>query len=325
MLMKAITFEKYGQPEVLVLKEIEKPIPRSNEIIIKIYATTATAGDCELRRPDIPNFAWLIARLFFGLFKPKIKVLGSYIAGRIDSVGSDIRSFKEGELVFGVTGPKFGGYAEYVCLRDSSALSYLPNNTSYEEAAPIALGLDSLHFLRKGKIKAGERVLINGAGGGIGTYAVQLAKYFGTEVTAVDSSPKLDMLKRIGATKTIDYTKENLIDSNVKYDMIFDVVGKISYRDSLKLLKDNGRYISAIPTLPILLKGLWTRIVTKKKVITGLANPNKTDLDFMKSLIEKKYIETVIDSKFSLDNTIDAHRYIEKDTKSGNVIIVINH
>jgi NADPH:quinone reductase-like Zn-dependent oxidoreductase len=318
--MKAVLFYRYGPPEVLQFKEVEKPVPKANETLLKIKAAAVTIGDCEMRRPEITSFTWFMARLYFGLRKPRIKTLGSYFAGEIVSVGSAVESFRVGDQLFGIS-PTFGAHAEYICLSDKYALSKLPATMSYEEAAPVGLGLDSLHFLKKANIKKGEEVLINGAGGGIGTYAVQLAKYFGGRVTAVDSKNKLEMLRSIGADEVIDYKEGDFTKNSVTYDVVFDVVGSLSHTRSLRLLKENGRYISAIPLLSRLFPNLWVSLTSNRKMMTGLTNPHIEDLDFLKELIEAGQLKTIIDSTFDLKEVVDAHRYVERALKKGNVVI----
>lgn len=318
--MKAVLFYRYGPPEVLQFKEVEKPVPKANEILLKIKAAAVTMGDCEMRRPEITSFTWFMARLYFGLRKPRIKTLGSYFAGEIVSVGSAVESFRVGDQLFGIS-PTFGAHAEYICLSDKYALSKLPATMSYEEAAPVGLGLDSLHFLKKANIKKGEEVLINGAGGGIGTYAVQLAKYFGGRVTAVDSKNKLEMLRSIGADEVIDFKEGDFTKNSVAYDVVFDVVGSLSHTRSLRLLKENGRYISAIPLLSRLFPNLWVSLTSNKKMMTGLTNPHIEDLKFLKELIETGHLKTIIDRNYELANVSDAHRYVEQTLKKGNVVI----
>lgn len=318
--MKAVLFYRYGPPEVLQFKEVEKPVPRANEILLKIKAAAVTMGDCEMRRPEITSLTWFMARLYFGLRKPRIKTLGSYFAGEIESVGSEVKSFKVGDQLFGIS-PTFGAHAEFVCLSEAYALTKLPSNMSFEEAAPVGLGLDSLHFLKKAKIKKGEHVLINGAGGGIGTYAVQLAKHFGAKVTAVDSKNKLEMLRSIGADMVVDYEKGDFTKKGITYDIVFDVVGSLSHNRSLRLLNNKGRYISAIPLITRLLPNLWVSLTSNKKMMTGLTNPHIEDLDFLKDLIEAGQLKTIIDSTFDLKGVADAHRYLEQALKQGNVVI----
>ena len=321
--MKAIVYERYGPPEVLHLKEVEKPVVGRKDIGIKVRAATITLGDCEMRSPRIPTLVWFIVRLFFGLFRPRIKVLGGYVAGEIEAVGEEVKDLKVGEKVFGVCGAKFGGYAEFVRLSSSFAIIPMPNNMTFEEAAPVALGLDSLHFLKKGKIQAGEKVLINGAGGGIGSYAVQLAKYFGAEVTAVDSGEKLEMLSAIGADHVIDYTKEDIAQAGVTYDLIFDVVGVIPHGKSLRMLRPKGRYLTAIPQLGRAILGMFNSLMSSKKIQTGLTSPTKEDLQYLKELIEAGHVQTVLDQRFALEDVPKAHRYVEGGTKVGNVILSI--
>lgn len=318
--MKAVHYERYGPPEVLQLKEVAKPIPKANEILLKIRAAAVTMGDCELRSPKIPSLTWFMARLYFGLLKPRKKVLGSYFAGEIDSIGDEVKSFKIGDRIFGISAG-FGAHAEYICLSDKSVLTKLPSNITYEEAAPVGLGLDSLHFLKKAKIKKGDEVLINGSGGGIGTYAVQLAKNFGAIVTAVDSNDKLDMLHAIGADKTIDYKQGDFSRSGITYDLVLDVVGALSHSQSLRLLNKTGHYISAIPLLSRLFPSLWVSLTSEKTMTTGLTNPHVEDLDYLKELIEEGYLKTVIDKHYTLETVTEAHKYIEHGLKKGNVVI----
>lgn len=322
--MKAIFFDRYGTPEVLYLKEVEKPTPGANEILLKIHASAVTMGDCELRSPEIPSFTWFLARLFFGLRKPRRRILGSYLAGEIVSVGEEVKSFRKGDQLFGVS-TRFGAYAEYICLPDTAALTTLPANMTFEEAAPVTLGLDSLHFLQKAMISNNEEVLINGAGGGIGTYAIQLARYFGAKVTAVDSADKLEMLRSVGADKVIDYTEGDFTRNGTTYDIVFDVVGKLSHRRSLRLLNENGRYISAIPLLSRVFPSLWISLTTKKKMMTGLTDPKVEDLNFLKELIEADRLKTIIDRSYRLEEVADAHRYIEQGLKKGNVVISLKN
>jgi NADPH:quinone reductase-like Zn-dependent oxidoreductase len=218
--MKAVVFTKYGPPDVLELKEVIKPSPKDNEVRIKVHAVTVTKGDCEIRSPEIPNLIWLLLRMYIGLIRPRIKILGAYLAGEIELAGKDVKGFKVGDQVCACSGAGFGAYAEYVCMPEEGGLTIKPANMTYEEASTVPIGIDALHFFRKAKVQSGEEVLINGAGGSIGTIAVQLAKCFGAQVTAVDSTGKLDMLRSIGADRVIDYTKEDYTQSGETNDVI---------------------------------------------------------------------------------------------------------
>ncbi|HMB63122.1 MAG TPA: NAD(P)-dependent alcohol dehydrogenase, partial [Eudoraea sp.] len=312
--MKAILYEQYGPPEVLRLKEVDQPIPGPKEILIKIRASAVTMGDCEMRSPEIPNLTWFMVRLFFGLRKPRRKILGSYFAGEVEAIGPSVTSYNKGDRLFGIS-QRFGAHAAYLCLPETSTLTALPSNMTFEEAAPVALGLDSLHFLKKAKIKKGDEVLINGAGGGIGTYAVQLAAYYGARVTAVDSGDKLAMLRDIGAREVIDYRAGDFSNNGPTYDIVFDVVGALSPRRGCRLLKDRGRYISAIPLLSRVLPHLWISLTGNKKMMTGLTTPRTEALEYISKLIMAGQLKTVVDRCYALEQMAEAHRYIEQGLK----------
>jgi 2-desacetyl-2-hydroxyethyl bacteriochlorophyllide A dehydrogenase len=309
--VKAIIWTKYGPPDVLQLQEVEKPTPKDNEVQIRIHAATAGAWDCEART--------------------RITILGQELAGEIEAVGKDVKSFKEGDQVFAATGFGFGAYAEYICRPAKpgdaeGALAIKPANMTYEEAAAVPVGgLEALHFLRQGNITSGEKVLINGAGGSIGTFSVQLANYFGAEVTAVDSTEKLDMLRSIGADQVIDYTQEDFTKSGQSYDVILDVIGKSSFSGSVKSLKQNGRYLLANPGLSHMVRGKWTSMRSSKNVIYGAAGQKREDLVYLKELIEAGKIKSVIDRRYPLEQTAEAHRYVETGHKKGNVVITVEH
>jgi 2-desacetyl-2-hydroxyethyl bacteriochlorophyllide A dehydrogenase len=325
--MKAIIFTKYGPPDVLQLKEVAKPTPKDNEVQIRIYATTVTAGDCELRSFKIPLFIWLPLRLYMGLRKPRKQILGQELAGEIEAAGKDVKRFRKGDQVFAATGFSFGAYAEYICLPaklEEGVLAIKPAIMTCEEAAAVPVGgLEALHFLRKGNIQSGQKVLINGAGGSIGTFAVQLAKSFGAEVTGVDSTGKLDMLRSIGADQVIDYPQADFTKSGETYDVIFDVVGKSSFSRSVRSLKQNGRYLLANAGLSQRVRGRWTSMRSSKKVIFGAASEKTEDLIFLKELIEAGKIKSVIDRCYPLEQTAEAHRYVETGHKKGNVVITV--
>ncbi|MHA1978581.1 MAG: NAD(P)-dependent alcohol dehydrogenase [Candidatus Hodarchaeales archaeon] len=331
--MKAIVWTKYGPPDVLQLQEVEKPSPKNNELLIKIFATTVSAGDCEMRNLKFPIWIRFPMRVYVGLRKPRrITILGQEIAGEIEAVGKDVKLWKKGDQVFGTTsGFRMGGHAEYLSLPEDSkdgVLALKPSNMSYEEATTIPVGgLNALHFLRKGNIQPGQKVLINGAGGCIGTMAIQIAKsYYGAHVTAVDSTDKLDMLRSIGADKVLDYTKVDFWDQNGEsYDVILDVVGKSSYSGCLNSLTKGGIFIIANPTLFRIIRGVWTSKTSSKKVITRLASYNVDDMTFLRELIEAGTIKSVVDKRYPLEQTAEAHRYVETGRKKGNVVIIIDH
>jgi NADPH:quinone reductase-like Zn-dependent oxidoreductase len=328
--MKAIVCTKYGPPDVLQLKEVEKPTPKTNEVLIKIYATTVTAGDCELRGLKFPPRLRLLMRIGFGFRGPRKKILGQELAGEIEAVGKDVKLFKKGDQVFAALGFGMGAYAEYICLPEEpeemeGVLASKPSNMTYEEAAAVPVGgLNALHFLRKGNIQSGQKVLINGAGGSIGTIAIQLAKYFGAEVTAVDSMRKLDMLRSIGADQVIDYTREDFTKSGETYDIIFDVVGKAPFTGSMRSLNENGIYLLGNGTISRSDRRRWTSM-SNKKAKDGSADYKTEHLVFLKELIEAGKMKTVIDRTYPLEQMAQAHTYVEKGGKKGNVVITVDH
>ena len=323
--MKAIVYTEYGPTDVLQLKEVDKPVPKDNEVLIKIHATTVTAAEMAFRSGDP-----FIARFFvpgLGLAGPKNPILGVDLAGEIEVVGKDAKLFRKGDQVYGVG---FGCNAEYICLPEDGVLVLKPANMTYEEAAAVPGGaLTALPCLRKGNIQSGGKVLINGASGSIGTFAVQLAKYFGAEVTGVCSTTNLEMVKSLGADRVIDYTKEDFTQNGQTYDLIFDAVGKRSFLSCKSSLTQAGVYLSIVtPTLPLLLQMLWTSKIGSKKALfvsTGLRPPNEKikDLIFLKELIEKGKIKSVIDRRYPLEQIAEAHKYVEKGHKKGNVIITL--
>ena len=323
--MKAIVYTKYGPPDTLQLKEVEKPAPRNNEVLIRVYAATVTSEDCTFRKGDP-----FIARFATGLTRPKITTLGSNLAGEIEAVGKDVKQFKEGDQVFAASDAALGAHAEYICLPEEGALALKPANmTSGEAASVCGGGLTSLPFLRDtGKIQRGQKVLINGASGSVGTSAVQLAKYFGAEVTGVCSTGNLELVESLGADKVIDYTTEDFTKTGQTYEIIFDAVGKSSFSRCKGSLKQRGVYLSTVLTVAILFQMLWTSKIGCKKamiVFTGLrpSSEKTKDLIFLKELAEAGRIKPVIDRRYPLEQTPEAHSYVEKGHKKGNVVITV--
>jgi len=319
--MKAIVFTKYGPPEVLLLKEVEKPTPKDNEVLIRIYGTTVTAGDTEIRGLKFPFAMRLLMRLGFGFIRPRKKILGQELSGVIEAVGKEVKLFKAGDQIFAASAFKFGAYAQYICLPSKYVMTKKPKNMSYEEAAAVITGgINALYYLRKGNIQSGQKVLIRGASGTIGTFGIQLAKYYGAEVTGIGNPNSLEMMKSLGADKVIDYTKEDFSKSGETYDVIFDVIGKSSFSEFIKSLKENGIY---------LLANTGARKVRKllksgQKVITGKSLIYKTeDLVFLRELIEAEKLKTAIGKRYPLEQIPEAHRYIEKGEKTGNIVITV--
>ncbi|TFG62679.1 MAG: NAD(P)-dependent alcohol dehydrogenase [Spirochaetales bacterium] len=327
--MKAIICTKWGSADVLELREVEKPVPKDNEVLIRICATTVTAGDCELRGLKFSPALRLLMRIGFGFRGPRRKTLGQELAGEIEAVGKDVKLYRQGDQVFAHPGFGMGACAEYICLPEEpkgmeGLLAIKPANMTYEEAAAVPTGgLEALHHLRKGNIQSGQKVLINGAGGSIGTFGVQLAKHFGAEVTAVDSLQKLDMLRSIGADRVIDYTQEDFTKNGGTYDIIFDVIGRSPSSQGTESLKHNGCYLLANPRLSLMFRGQRTPKRSGRKVICGNVIYKTEDLVFLKELIEAGKIKSVIDRRYPLEQTAEAHRYVETGHKKGNVVVTV--
>ena len=323
--MKAIVYEKYGPPEVLQLKEVEKPTPKDNDVLIKIHATTVTKYDCWMRSCTAPPGFKLLMRIASGRI-PKKPILGTELAGEVEAVGVDVTRLKEGDQVFGYPGMNLGAYAEYICLPEE-AVAAKPANVTYEEAAAVLQGaLTALFFLRKTNIQRGQKILIFGASGGVGGYAVQLAKHhFGAEVTGVCSTPKLAFVKSLGADQVIDYTTDDFTQNGQVYDILFDTVGKTSVSRSKRSLKEKGWYLLTTFGLPMLVQLLWLSKTGSQNLEFGTLVEKIEDLIFLKDLIEAEVIKPTIDRCYPLEQTADAHRYVETGHKKGSVVITLKH
>jgi len=328
--MKAMVWTRYGPPDALRLRDVEKPVPKGGQVLVRICAATVSAGDCEMRRLEFSPLLRLAVRLYAGLLRPRrMTILGQELAGEVEAVGKDAKRFKEGDHVFGALGFGFGAYAEYICLPEESedhVLAVRPGNITCEEAAAVPVGgLNALYFLRKASIQSGQKVLINGAAGSIGTIAVQLAKSHGAHVTAVDSSGKLDMLRSIGADRVVDYTREDFTTSGEVYDVIFDVVGKASFSGCMRSLTKNGVYLLGNPSLSRRIRGAWVSLATGKRVPAGTASYRTVDLADLAHLIQAGKIRPVVDKRYPLEQIAEAHRYVESGHKRGNVVVTVAH
>jgi NADPH:quinone reductase-like Zn-dependent oxidoreductase len=328
--MKAIVYTEYGSPDVLHLKEIEKPTPKDNEILIKVHANSLNFGDLIARKLGktaphefhMPSLFWLFACMEFGFRKPKKHILGNEFAGEVEAVGKAVTRFKKGDPVFGYRGMNLGANVEYLCVPEDGLVALKPDNVTYEEVVTIPGGaLTALSLLRKVNIQPGQKVLIHGASGGIGSHALQLAKYFGAEVTGVCGTPRVQFVKALGADKVIDYTQEDFTRNGETYDLIFDVLGKSSFSRCKGSLKQNGIYLLVSFKMKHVFQMLWTSKIGSKKVICALSSEKPDDLAFIKQLIEAGKIKSVIDRCYPLEQTADAHRYVENGHKRGHVVI----
>ncbi len=316
--MKAVIYEKYGPPEVLKIAEVDKPVIEDDEVLVKVNASAVTAGDVRLRKADP-----FLARTFNGLFRPKKKILGMNFSGKVDECGKKVTLFNSGDSVFGSTEFGFGTYAEYLKIREDKVIIRMPDDMSFEEAAVIPFGtLTSLHFLRKGKIEKGKKVLIYGASGSLGTAGVQLAHYYGAEVTAVCGKNNLELVKDLGADNVVDYTKENFTDRNEIYDIIYDAVGKSSFSDCINSLSEEGYYLRSVHMgIKPILQGIWTKITSRKKVIGGVSVERQEDLKFISRLYGEGKYKPVLDKVYPFEQAAEAHRYAETGHKKGNIAL----
>ena len=322
--MKAIVHTEYGSPEVLHLQEVPKPVPKDNEVLIKIHATTVNRNDCGFRKPEYP----FIIRPINGLFKPKRKILGTELASEIESIGKNVKSFKPGDKVFGLSAWKFGAHAEYISVPEDGSITLMPINISYNEAAAICDGAYlALNNLRKINFKKIKSILINGASGSIGSSAVQLAKYYGTSITGLCNTKNLELIKSLGADFVIDYTKEDFTKNGQHYDVVFDAVGKSSFFKCKKILNSGGTYFST--ELGYLSQNiflaLFTRLFNGKKVLFPIPKDRKEDIAFFKELIEAGKYRAVVDRVYPMNQIVEATKYVETGMKTGSVVITIDH
>lgn len=321
--MKAIIHTRYGPPEVLQLKEVPKPTPKDNEVLIKVHATTVNRTDCGFRSAE-----YFISRFFSGLFKPNNQTLGNEFAGEIESMGKEVKSFKPGDKVFGFNDTTFGAHAQYMVMAEGAAITTMPASITYEEAAPITEGGHyALCDIRAAKIRSGQKVLVNGATGAIGSAAVQLINYFGAEVTAVCNTQNIDLVKSLGAHQVIDYMQQDFTKLDTQFDVVFDAVGKSSFGQCKPLLKKGGIYISTelgyMSQNPFL--ALITPLLGGKKVLFPIPTISKKDVEFLKELVETKKFKPVIDRYYPLEQVLEATRYVETGQKTGNVVITVTH
>ncbi len=326
--MKAVVHTKYGPPDTLQIKEVEKPGPKDTEVLIKIYATTVTSSDCNVRNfTFVPKSFLFLSKILFGFKKPKINILGLDFAGVVEKVGTKVKKFKPGDAVFGSTGTKMGCHAEFCCVQENGALAMKPADLSWEEAAAIPLaGNTALYFIRDlGKVRSGQNILIHGASGAIGTYAIQLAKHYGAEVTAVCSGSNAEMVRSLGADNVIDYTKEDFIKSAERYDLVFNVVGKTTFSQSRCLLKEQGIYLENMLEVTDILNMLWTAIIGGRRIKGGMSVERAENLNFLSGLISRGTLRAVIDRSYPLEKIAEAFQYTEKGHKKGTVVITVPH
>lgn len=323
--VKAVVYQSYGSPEVLHISEVEKPIPKDDEVLIKVHAAEVTKSDCEIRSFNFAvKWFWLPLRFALGIRKPKRTILGGYFAGEVESVGKAVTKFKQGDKLFGSSQMRFGAYGEYVCLPDGYTMAAKPNNMSFAEAAAVPLGgFNALHYMRKANIKAGEKVLVNGAGASIGTFGVQIAKAMGAEVTAVDSTIKEDILRAIGADHFIDYSKASFGENGDSYDVIFDMVAQSNYSQCIKTLKPNGRYLKANPRLSDMLRAFLSTWLSDKTVSFAFAAEKEEELLALKMMIEEGKITSTVDKVYSMDQAAEAHHRVETEQRLGTVVMQI--
>ena len=324
--MKAVVYERYGPPEVLQLQEVDEPTPKDNEVLIKTHATTVTSGDWRVRSLNVPAGFGLMTRLVFGVSRPKQPILGTELAGVIESVGNDVKKFKVGDQVFAFSDTAMGCHAEYKCMPEDGAVALKPPNLTFEEAAALSFGgTTALDFFRRGRLQNGERVLVNGAAGAVGTAAVQLAKHFGADVTGVCSTANLELVRSLGASHVVDYTQEDFTQNGETYDVIVDTAGSAPFSRSKASLKEGGRLLMVLGGLPDMLQIPWVSMTSSKKVIAGPAAGRAEDLRFLAGLAETGEFKPVIDRRYPFEQIAEAHRYVDTGRKKGNVVITLEH
>jgi len=324
--MRAITYSNYGPPDVLHVRDVEKPLPKDDEVLIRVRAVEATKADVEMRSFRFAvKWFWLPLRIAFGVRKPRRQILGGYFSGEVESLGKDVTEFSKGDQVFAAAGLKFGAYGEYVALPDSYTIVAKPDNMSFEDAAAVPLGgLNAIHFMRLAKIQAGDKLLINGAGGSIGTHAVQIAKSMGAEVTAVDSAIKEEMLMRIGVDHFVDYMAQDFTVTGQTYDVIFDMVPGSSYSACIKALNPNGRYLSGNPSMSVMLRSVFTTRFSNKTARFAFAKETKVELIALKEMIEDGRIVSIVDKVYAMEQAAVAHARVETEQRLGAVVITID-
>jgi len=322
--VKAAVYERYGSPDVVHQSEVEKPVPKDDEVLVKIHATTVTAGDFRARSLEMPPGFGFMGRMFFGFSKPRQPILGTELAGEIESVGKEVRKFKPGDRVFAFPGAGMGCHAEYRCLRETRPIALKPANLSYDEAASLSFGgTTALDFLRRAKLSSGERVLVNGASGGVGTAVVQLARHFGAHVTGVCSAANVELVRSLGAARVIDYTKQDFTEGGETYDVIVDTAGTAPFSRSRRALAQNGRLLLILGGLGDLLAAPWVSLTSKRKVIAGPAAERAEDLQLLAKLAETGEFRAVIDRRYPFEAIVEAHRYVDTGRKRGSVVVTV--
>ncbi|HYK04570.1 MAG TPA: NAD(P)-dependent alcohol dehydrogenase [Thermoanaerobaculia bacterium] len=324
--MKAVVYRQYGGPEVLRFTDVATPVPKDDEVLIKIHATTVTAADWRMRSLDVPRGFGLLSRLAIGVTRPRQPILGTELSGVITAVGSKVTKFKPGDAVFAFPGIRMGCHAEYTCMSEGAAIALKPANLDHDQAAALSFGgTTALHFLRAAKLSAGEKILVNGASGAVGTAAVQLAKHFGAEVTAVCSSANAALVRSLGADHVIDYTTEDFTRNGRVYDVIMDTAGTAPFARSSASLRDGGRLLLVLGGMPDLLSIPWIALTNSRKVIGGTAKGTQSDLRLLADLAERGKLTPVIDRRYPFGEIVEAHRYVDTGRKKGNVVITLEH